>query len=81
MQSKTWGLIFFALGIISMHVFMTLNFWLNVIGIVPVNTWYGIIPANSLMAGLIWGLSPPIGAVLMVLGGLVYGRKTKEASR
>ncbi len=60
---------------------MTLNFWLNVVGIVPTNTWYGIIPANSLMAGLIWGLSPPIGAVLMIVGGLIYGLKTGGSSK
>ncbi len=78
MRSKTWGLVFFTLGIIFMHVFMTFNFWLNVSGIVPVNTWYGIIPANTLLGGLIWGLSPPIGAVLMIIGGMIHGRKEEE---
>lgn len=78
MQNKTWGLVVFALGIFCMHILMTVNFWLIVLGVVPEATLWGIVPATSTWGGLAWGLGPPIGAVLMVLGGLVYGRKAKE---
>jgi hypothetical protein len=81
MRAKTWGLLVFGLGIISMHALMTLNFWLIVAGIVPGATLYGIVPATSLLGGLAWGLGPPVGAVLMVVGGLIYGQEGKEAGR
>jgi hypothetical protein len=78
MQAKTWGLVIFALGIFCMHILMTVNFWLIVVGVVPEATLWGIVSATSLWGGLAWGLGPPIGAVLMVIGGLIYGRKPKE---
>jgi hypothetical protein len=81
MQSKTWGWVVFALGIFCMHVLMTINFWLIVLGIVPEATLFGLVPSTSLWGGLAWGLGPPIGAVLMVIGGLIYGRKVKEVAR
>ena len=81
MQSKTWGLAVFALGIFCMHVLMTFNFWLIVLGIVPEATLFGIVSSTSLWGGLAWGLGPPVGAVLMVVGGLIYGRKAKEVTR
>jgi hypothetical protein len=81
MQSKTWGWVVFALGIFCMHVLMTVNFWLIVLGIVPGATLFGMVPATSLLGGLAWGLGPPVGAVLMVIGGLIYGRKAKEVAR
>jgi hypothetical protein len=80
MPGKTWGLVVFALGIFCMHAFMTVNFWLIVVGIVPGATLYGVVPATSLVGGLAWGLGPPVGAVLMVVGGLIYGRKGKEVA-
>jgi hypothetical protein len=81
MHGKTWGLVAFALGIFSMHVLMTVNFWLIVLGIVPGATLFGLVPATSLWGGLAWGLGPPVGAVLMVIGGLIYGRKGKEVAK
>jgi hypothetical protein len=81
MPSKTWGLVVFALGIFCMHALMTVNFWLIVVGIVPGGTLYGVVPATSLPGGLAWGLGPPIGAVLMVVGGLIYGREQKEVAK
>jgi hypothetical protein len=81
MQSKTWGLTVFALGIFFMHVLMTVNFWLIVLGIVPEATLFGIVSSTSLWGGLAWGLGPPVGAVLMVVGGLIYGRKAREVTR
>lgn len=78
MQGKTSGLAVYALGIFCMHVLMTLNFWLIVVRIVPTGTLWGILPATSLGGALAWGLGPPIGAVLMVIGGLIYGRRGKE---
>ena len=81
MPSKTWGLVVFALGVFCMHVLMTVNFWLIVLGIVPEATLFGIVSSTSLWGGLAWGLGPPVGAVLMVVGGLIYGRKAKEVDR
>jgi len=78
MQGRTSGLVVFALGIVCMHLLMTLNFWLIVLGIVPEGTLWAIMPATSLWGALAWGLGPPIGAVLMVVGGLIYGRRGKE---
>ena len=79
--AKMWGLVFFALGIFSMHAFMTGNFWLIVLGIIPAATLFGIVPAMGLWGTLTWGLGPPIGAVLMVIGGLIYGRRVKEVTK
>lgn len=81
MQSKTWGLVLFALGVFCMHILMTVNFWLIVVGVVPEATLWGIVSSTSLWGGLAWGLGPPIGAVLMVIGGFIYGRKTGEVAR
>jgi hypothetical protein len=78
MSSKVWGWIVFALGAFCMHVLMTLNFWLIVLGIVPDATLYGIVSSTSTVGSLAWGLGPPVGAALMVAGGLVYGRTAKE---
>jgi hypothetical protein len=81
MSSKVWGWVVFALGAFCMHVLMTVNFWLIVLGIVPDATLYGIVSSTSVWGGLAWGLGPPVGAVLMVLGGFIYGRKVKEGIR
>ena len=80
MQTKGWGLVVFVLGVFCMHILMTVNFWLIVLGLVPDATLYGIVSSSSTWGGLAWGLGPPIGAVLMVLGGLIYGRKAKEVA-
>jgi hypothetical protein len=78
MHGRTTGLVVFVLGIVFMHLLMTLNFWLIVVGIVPGGTLWGVIPATSPGGALAWGLGPPIGAVLMVLGGMIYAQKGKE---
>ena len=80
MSSKVWGWLVFALGAFCMHVLMTVNFWLIVLGVVPEATLYGIVSSTSTWGGLAWGLGPSIGAVLMVIGGFIYGRKTKEVA-
>ena len=43
MQSKTWGLVVFALGIFYMHVLMIVNFWLIVLGVLPEATLWGVL--------------------------------------
>ncbi len=80
MQTKIWGVAVFALGVFCMHILMTLNFWLIVLGIVPDATLYGLVSSSSTWGGLAWGLGPPVGAILMVLGGLIYGQKAKEVT-
>ena len=66
MQSKIWGLVLFALGVFFMHVFTTVSFLWTLMRI-PLA--YPSVPLG------IWGYSVPIGAVLMVMGGLIYGTK------
>ena len=78
MSSKVWGWVVFALGAFCMHGLMTVNFWLIVLGIVPDATLYGLVSSTSVWGGLAWGLGPPVGAVLMVVGGFIYGRRGKE---
>jgi hypothetical protein len=80
MNTKTFGVVVFGIGIFCMHILMTINFWLIVLGIVPEAMLYGIVPSTAAWGGLAWGLGPPVGAVLMVLGGLIYGRKVKEVA-
>jgi len=72
MGSRTCGLILFAVGIFCMHVYTTASFLWYLIGI-PLP--YLPIPAS------IWGFLPSIGAVLMLMGGLVHGQKTKEVTK
>ena len=74
MQSKTWGLVFFALGIFSMHVHTTLPFLWELVGIPLAYP----LAATEVLLGILPGFTPPIGAVLMVIGGLIYGRQGKE---
>jgi hypothetical protein len=81
MGTKGWGLVVFALGIICMHVLMTVNFWFIVVGVVPEATLWGIVSSTSTWGALAWGLGPPVGAVLMVIGGFIYGRKAKEVAQ
>jgi hypothetical protein len=81
MNNKAWGLVVFGLGVFSMHILMTVNFWAIVIGIVPDATLWGIVSSTSLWGGLAWSLGPPIGAVLMVIGGFVHGRTSRGVAR
>lgn len=81
MEIKNWGLLIFSFGVFCMHVLMTVNFWMIVLGIVPEATLWGIVSSTSPLGGLAWGLGPPVGAVLMVVGGLLYGVKHEEAVR
>jgi len=57
---------------------VTVNFWLIVVGVVHSMTLFGVVSVSSLLGIVAWGLGPPVGAVLMVIGGLVYSRKNGE---
>lgn len=81
MRGEKLGLVAFAIGVFLMHALITVNFWLIVVGVFPDATVWGILPATSRLGGLAWALGPPVGAVLMVLGGLIYGRGGKEVVR
>ncbi len=70
MRSKGWGLVLFVIGIFFMLVYSIGSFLWELIG-VP-------LPYLSISSD-IWGFFLPIGAVLMILAGLVYGKKSKEA--
>ena len=69
MRGKVWAVVSFVVGIFCMFVYTTAFFLWLLIG-VPLS--YSPLPT------MIWGFLPPIGAVLMVIAGLVYGRGTKE---
>ena len=78
--SRNIGIALFILGVLSMHGLVITNFWLIVIGIIPPMTMWGIIPAMSTLGILTWGLGVPAGVMLMVIGGLIYGRRTEEGN-
>jgi len=65
------GLAVFALGTFLVHVFTTIQFLWHAFRI-PLA--YPLVPPEAL-AGYFMGYSAPIGAILMVAGGLIYGLK------
>ena len=73
-QAKRLGLSFFSVGAFFMFVHTTLPFLWALVGIplaYPLTTTQG-------MLAILPGFTPAIGALLMVVGGLIYGR---EATR
>ena len=75
MQAKSLGLPFFFLGVILLHLYTTVPFLWQLAGI-PLA--YPLSAANSGVLAMLPALVPAVGAVLMVVGGLIYGNKGKE---
>jgi len=71
MQTKKLGLSFFFLGVFSMFLHTTLPFLWSLAGIpfaFPLVTTEGVL-------AILPGFTPLIGALLMVIGALTYGRE------
>jgi hypothetical protein len=74
MQGQRLGLVFFALGAFLVHVHTTLVFLWAVVGM-PLAAY------PLLLKGInpyIPGFTPAIGAVLLVVGSLIYGREARR---
>jgi len=74
MQGQKLGLVFFALGAFLVHVHTTLVFLWAVVGM-PLAAY------PLLLKGInpyIPGFTPAIGAVLLVVGSLIYGREARR---
>ncbi|MBU0545839.1 hypothetical protein KKA13_01120 [Patescibacteria group bacterium] len=74
MQTKTLGKIIFFIGILTMFVYSAFSFLWALSGI-PLP--YPLAGESDLF-GLFALMTPPIGALLMVIGGLIYGKKIKK---
>ena len=74
MQAKILGLLLFSVGVFLVFVHTTLPFIWALVGI-PFA--YPLAPTEGIMVALL-GFTPPIGAILMVLGGLIYGREARS---
>ena len=74
MQAKTLGMIVFVLGILTMLIYTAFSFLWSLAGI---SLPYPL-EVKTESFGLFQLLTPPIGAILMVMGGLIYGQKDKE---
>lgn len=74
MQHRKLSLSLFYLGVALMLVHTTLPFLWELAHI----PWaYPLVSTNGILA-ILPGFSPPIGALLMVLGGLIYGREARS---
>ncbi|MCK4429781.1 MAG: hypothetical protein KAW19_00615 [Candidatus Aminicenantes bacterium] len=74
MQAKTLGLIIFFLGVLIAFYTTVLGFiWLLVGLPAP-----GIQTELTVTAAVLGGFITPFGALLMVVGGLVYGKKERR---
>ena len=79
MSSKNLGLVFFFVGTFFLHVNQTLPFLWYLVGI-PLD--YPLVALlkglGAYTAGFVLGFSPLIGLLLMVGGGLIYGREARK---
>ncbi|MGA9349201.1 MAG: hypothetical protein WBW48_10410 [Anaerolineae bacterium] len=74
MSSKRLGTSMFYIGVFFLFVHTTIPFLWTLSGI-PLA--YPLVPTQGWLIALP-GLTPPIGAVLMVIGGLIYGREAQR---
>ena len=75
MSGKNLSLVFFFVGAFVLHAYQTLSFLWYLVGI-PLD--YPLVVLlrglGEYTLGFVMGFSPLIGLLLMVVGGLVYGR-------
>jgi hypothetical protein len=75
MSGKNLGLVFFVVGTFALHAYQTLSFLWYLVGI-PLD--YPLVVLlrglGEYTPGFVMGFSPLIGLLLMVVGGLIYGR-------
>jgi len=76
MDNRKIGLVIFGLGIFSLFAYTAFSFLWAFAGI---SSPYPLAINNpSELVGAIVFFAPPIGALLMVIGGFVYGQNRKE---
>jgi hypothetical protein len=73
MQSQRLGLVFFALGAFLVHVHTTLTFLWVAVGM-PLAAYPLLFKR---IHPYLPGFTPAIGAVLLVVGSLIYGREAR----
>ncbi len=73
-QPKRLGLVFFALGAFLVHVYTTLLFLWALVGM-PLGAYPLMLPQGLRM---LIGFTPAIGAVLLVVSSLIYGRGARR---
>lgn len=76
MNKNNLGIVIFLLGIFFLFMHTTIPFLWAIIGI----TYPYPLSSNQGVLFYLQGLSPPIGAVLLVVGSLIYS-EGKEISR
>ena len=64
MQSRSFGLAIFWLGVLSLHLYSSILYLWNLTGIPMSYPFFN-------MSFFPW--APPLGAILMIGGGLIYG--------
>ena len=81
MSGKTLGLVLFVVGTCILHAYQTLLFLWQLVGLPGSDyppTLLLVAMADAGAAGLVLGLSPLIGLLLMVVAGLIYGRHARK---
>jgi hypothetical protein len=74
MQAKILALSLFSVGVFLVFVHTTLPFLWALMGI---HLAYPLWPTEGMLV-ILPGFTPPIGAMFMVLGGLIYGREARS---
>jgi hypothetical protein len=78
MSGKNLGLAFFFVGTFALHAYQTLSFLWYLVGVPLAYPLVALLEGlGTYAAGFAMGFSPLIGLLLMVLGGLIYGRETR----
>ena len=76
MKHESWGIVIFVLGILVMFAYTAFSFLWAFSG---VSSSYPLaLKTSSELVGAIAFFAPPAGALLMVIGGLIYGLGVKE---
>lgn len=75
MPAKRLGLIIFFLGVILLQIYSTIPFLWQVVGI---TLEYPLEATNEGVLALLPAFAPSTSAILMVVGGVIYGNKSKE---
>jgi hypothetical protein len=74
MPKQRLGLAFFALGVVILHLYTTL-LYLWALFTHSLRTFPLMVPVNMLP---LIGYAPPIGALLLVVGSLIYGQQARR---
>lgn len=74
MKHRRLGLSLFYIGVALMLVHTTLPFLWELAGIPGA---YPLVSTKGILA-ILPGFSPPIGAALLVVGGVIYGRQARS---